>query len=422
MTRVPLSVNDLVPDLFKLEHSKMTAVLCRHFGLTHIEIAEDMVSETFLTATHQWGLNGVPENPVAWLYTVARNKTINYLKRAKCFERYDSGVMTKEVSVISEPVIDFTERNIHDSQLEMMFVLCDPVNSPDTQVCLALQILCGLSVDEIANGFLTSKETIKKRLHRGRNNLRNKNFKLTSVSVDEMRTRLEAVLKTLYLLYNEGYFSRSNEQIIRKELCAEAMRLVYLLTETPLTRVSKVMALLALMCYQSSRIEARINEWQELVLFEEQDRSRWNKELIDRGNVYLVQASESGELSGYHLEASIAYWHSTQGVDETEKWKYILQLYNRLLQMEYSTAKALNRTFAFAKVYGHDKALTEALKLDLSENGQYHSLLGYLYSVVDLNKAIEHYTIAAGQMPSVAQKDILEKRIKQLSHERRKAE
>ena len=193
----------------------------------------------------------------------------------------------------------------------MIFAVCNPTNPKEAQICLALQIFCGFSVEEIANAFLAKPETIKKRLHRARTNLRNDNFQIKSLSETEIKLRLDTVLKTLYLLFNEDYFSKTNDKQIRIELCSEATRLTLLLTENSLTNQPQTNALLALMCFQSSRLEARTNDKGEAVLFDEQDKSLWDKTLIEKGNFYLINACIGNEVSKYHLEAGIAYWHST---------------------------------------------------------------------------------------------------------------
>ncbi|SDF03537.1 RNA polymerase sigma factor [Chitinophaga filiformis] len=401
----------LLPHLFRLEYAKMTAVICRHFGLQHIEIAEDIASETFLKATEVWGVNGIPDNPTAWLYTVARNKTKDFLKRQKIFD-----TQVKENIQADErqpaPDIEFTQQLFNDSQLAMIFAVCNPANSPGSQICLALQILCGFSVEEIADAFLTKTETIKKRLLRARTNLRNDDFRITTLQEDVIQPRLDTVLRTLYLLFNEGYFSASNNHVIRKELCSEAIRLTLILTEHPLTNGTKVNALLALMCYQSSRLDARADEAGETILFEQQDKELWSRELIDKGNYYLVNACSGNEVSKYHLEAGIAYWHTTP--TDSKKWEHILQLYNELILIEYSPMTALNRTFAFAKVYGYDKGIAEAEKLQLEANSYYHSLLGYLYAGRDVNRAISHYNTAIRLTKSAAEKKTLRKEVERL--------
>ena len=407
----------LIPHLFRLEYSKMTAVICRLFGLKYIEIAEDIVSETFLSATEIWSVKGLPENPTAWLYTVAKNKTKDYLKRNTFFKQIVTPKLKAEEIDNDEPFINFTKENISDSQLAMIFAVCNPVNSNEAQICLALQILCGFNLEEIANAFLSNKETIKKRLLRGRENLRKENFSLQSLNMSEIQTRVDTVLITLYLLFNEGYFSKSNNNLIRKDLCAEAIRLTLTLIEKPVTNTPKTNALLALMCYQSSRLDARINELEEVILFDEQDKNLWDNELIGRGNYYLVKACSGNEISKYHLEARIAYWHTT--AIEFKKWENILELYNILLQLQYSPVAALNRTFAFSKVYGKKNAIAEAEKLALTDNLFYHSLLGNLYTDNDNRKAIQHFQTALQLTKSTSDKATINKNIERLTTEKK---
>ncbi len=405
------SHSKLLPHLFRKEYAKMTAVLCRHFGLAHIEIAEDIVSDTFLKATEIWGICGLPENPTAWLYTVAKNKAKDYFKHVTIFETQVKSVI-KPDEIANEQVFEFSEQNIFDSQLAMIFSICSPINSIEAQICLALQILCGFSVEEISNAFLTKTETIKKRLQRAKANLRNDNFQIKSLNEPEVKSRLDTVLKTLYLLFNEGYFSKTNNLLIRQELCSEAVRLTLLLTENTLTNITQTNALLALMCFQSSRLEARTNDKGEAVLFDEQNKTLWDKTLIEKGNYYLVNACNGNEVSKYHLEAGIAYWHTTPAGEN--KWQHILQLYNHLILVEYSPVTALNRAFAFAKVYGHKKAIHEAEKLNLTDNNYYHGLVGYLYVATDIDKAIYHYEQAIKLTKSKTEKQTLTKEIKRL--------
>ncbi len=402
---------ELLPHLFRQEYAKMTAVLCRHFGLQHIEIAEDIASDTFLKASEHWAINGIPKNPTAWLYTVAKNKTKDYFKNLSVFEtKIKAQIKTDKLQ--REQDFEYNSQIIADSQLAMIFAVCNPANSNESQISLALQILCGFNVEEISNAFLTKTETIKKRLQRARTNLRNDNFQIKSLNETEIKSRLQTVLKTLYLLFNEGYFSKTNNKQIRIELCSEATRLTLLLTENLLTNTAQANALLALMCFQSSRLEARININGEAILFEEQDKSLWDQSLIQRGNYYLVNATNGNEVSKYHLEAGIAYWHTTP--TGNEKWQHILQLYNQLILIEYSPITALNRTFAFAKVYGYEKAISEAEKLNLTESIYYHALLGYLYSNTDIDTAIIHYTKAISLTKSKAEQHTLYKEIERL--------
>lgn len=406
---------ELLPHLFRQEYARMTAVLCRYFGLQYIEIAEDIASETFLKASENWAVNGVPADPAAWLYTVAKNKTKDYFRRLTVFETQIKNEITTD-SIQAEHDFDFTHQAVTDSQLAMIFAVCNPINSKEAQICLALQILCGFSVEEIANAFIAKTETIKKRLLRARTNLRNDNFQIGELNEFEIQSRLDTVLRTLYLLFNEGYFSNTNDQIIRKNLCSEAVRLTLILTENSLTNIPQTSALLALMCYQSSRLDARTNDRGEPIPFEQQDKRLWDKELIDKGNYYLINACNGNKISKFHLEAGIAYWH-TRPFDEN-KWQYILELYNQLILIEYSPVTALNRVFTFAKVYGHEKAILEAEKLSLIKNNYYHKLLGYLYASSNIEKAIHHYETAIKLTKSETEKLILQKEIEQLDKQR----
>lgn len=405
-------LHPLLPHLFRLEYTKMTAVICRLFGLQHMEIAEDIVSDTFLKATELWSFKGIPENPTAWLYSVAKNKTKDYLKRHGLFQQQVLPRLQVSQPDVYEMAIDFTDQNIKDSQLAMIFAVCDPAINEPSQISLALQVLCGFGVEEIANAFLSNKETVKKRLFRARENLREQSFSLHALNEQQITERLDTVLTTLYLLFNEGYFSKSKDHIIREDLCFEAIRLTLLLTENQLTDLPKVNALLALLYFHSSRLAARLNESQELVLFEEQDRSLWDRNLINKGNYYLVKACQGNVLSRYHLEASIAYWHTAP--DQTEKWKYILQLYDELLSLEYSPVTALNRVFALAKVNGHPAAIAAAEQLALAST-EYHALLGYLYKPVDREKAVAHYEQAIALSGSGAEKKQFRKAIEESS-------
>jgi RNA polymerase sigma-70 factor (ECF subfamily) len=403
---------DLLPHLFRSEFSKITAVLTRHFGLDRLEVAEDIASEVFLTALETWTYRGIPENPVAWLYTVAKNKTKNYLQRQHTFSKKVAGNIGQFPAEESAD-IDLSEGNITDSQLRMLFAICHPAVSTEAQIGLALRILCGFGIDEIANALLTNKETINKRLFRAKEKLRTEKVAIELPSMEEIPNRLETVLTTLYLLFNEGYYSESHDSVLREELCLEAMRLTHLLVENTTTHQPEVNAMLSLMCFHASRFAARKNEFGEIILYQDQDTALWNQELIGRGAFYLQQAATGDRISKYHLEASIAYWHTIKN-DTLEKWENILQLYNKLLQLEYTPIAALNRTFALSKVKGTGMAIAEAEKLQLTTNHYYYTLLGQLYKDVDTVKAKNHFQKALSLAKNKTDKDTISKKISQL--------
>jgi len=379
---------ELLPHLFRTEYRRITSVLCKRFGFDHLEIAEDITSDTFLAAAETWGLKGTPDNPGAWLCTVAKNKAKDHLKRDILFTRMAATSPQTEEHDQQEADIDLSEENIKDSQLQMMFAICQPSLTTEAQIGLSLRILCGFGIEEIADAFLSNKDTINKRLFRAKEKLREQNVKIGFPQPGKISTRLQAVLTTLYLLFNEGYYSVCQNNVLRKELCLEAMRLTFLLLENEQTNLPPVNALFALMCFHASRFEARIDEKGGIIRYEDQDANLWNAELISRGKYHLNQASKGNHISKYHLEAAIAFWH-TMKADTVNKWENILQLYNKLLQIEYSPVAAMNRTYAVSKARGKPEAIADAEKLQLINNHLYHALLGYLYTDIDNQTAMQ---------------------------------
>jgi RNA polymerase sigma factor (sigma-70 family) len=406
--------DQLIPHLFRTEYRKITSVLCKRFGIRHIEIAEDIASETFLTATETWGLKGLPENPTAWLYTVAANKAKNFLQRDALFQNKIGPELSDAAYKSTNIDVDLSDRNIIDSQLQMMFAICQPSIPTEAQIGLCLRILCGFGIEEIADAFLTNKETINKRLFRAKEKLRLDNLKIEMPAAAQIDERIETVLTTLYLLFNEGYYSATQKATLRKDLCLEAMRLCLMLIENPATNRPAADALLALMCFHASRFEARIDKNGGIILYEDQDTALWNPDLITQGEYYLNMAATGKKISRYHLEAAIAYWH-TQKEDTKEKWESILQHYNQLLQIAYSPIAALNRTYALSKANSKAEAIVEAEKLRLTDNRFYFMLLGELYTGVDNQKAKEQFDQALKLAKTEADRNAILRKISILS-------
>lgn len=407
---------ELIPHLFRKEYSKIVSVLCRHFGFDQIETAEDIAADTFLAAAETWGLKGIPPDPAAWLYHVAKNKAKNYLKHNSIFNEKIVREITSSADGFVENVIDLTPQNINDSLLRMMFAVCHPSISHEAQIGLSLRILCGFGIEEIADAFLTNKETINKRLYRAKEKLKSEKVNFELPDTKKINARLVIVLRTIYLLFNEGYYSISRDDTISKDICLEAMRLCNMLVENEETNKPEVNALLSLMCFHSSRLEARMDMNGEIILYEDQDINLWDPELIRLGEYFLSCSAKGDKLSKYHLEAAIAHWHTIKD-DSGEKWENILQLYNRLLTIEYSPVAALNRTYALSKANGIKEAIIEAEKLKLHDNHFYYTLLGEFYTGIDKENAMLNFQKALSLAKTNTDKRAIKIKITRLSHQ-----
>ena len=404
--------NELIPHLFKTEYSKLVSVLAKSFGLDQIELAEDIASETFLAAMESWPYKGIPPNPTAWLYTSAKNKTINYLNRKKNYQGKLIDQHLRE-NQFDEIQIDFSKNNILDSQLKMLFTICHPSISNESQISLALKILCGLGLDEIATAFVTNKETIHKRIQRAKAVLQKEEIKMELLTDEFINERFETVLNTIYLLFSEGYYSESNKTIVREELCVEAMNLTYLLLQNQSTNNHYSNSLMALMCFQSSRMEARKSIEGEVILYDDQDRNLWNTALIEKGFYYLQQASKWQIGSTYYIEASIAYWHTIENTNP-DKWRSILKLYDALLAINNTSIVALNRIWAYAKIHGNIEAIEEIEKTVFTKNHFYYILLAELYINTNVKVSIDYLNQAMELCKNATEKEQISKHINSL--------
>jgi len=377
--------NKQLSQIFKTEYSNLIAVLSNYYRLKDLQLAEDIVSETFMRAMKVWAHKGVPEFPKAWLYKVAQNLLKEHHRREKIYKEKITPELGAQKQEFEDVVI--TDKIIEDSQLQMIFVVCNPEISRESQLCIVLRILCGFSTEEIARALLSNKETINKRIYRAKKVIKHHHLEI-NLSPDQYISRLENVLRVIYLIFNEGYYSSVNEQNIRFEICWEAMRLAIFLAEQEIFPKSTIYALLALMCFHASRLEARISGENGDLLYHEQDKSKWNKDLILKGTKYLHLSASGNEITKYHLEAAIAFWHT---METKEKWNNILQLYNKLLTIDYSPIIAMNRTYALARAKSIQEAIQEAHKLLLNDNHYYFCLLAELYHMaMDKHKEIEH--------------------------------
>lgn len=394
-------------EIFKTEYSNLTAVLSSYYGITDLQLAEDIVSDTFVKAMKAWSHKGIPQYPRAWLRKVAQNLYFESYRRKKIFEEKISKEIRNKHKY-HEP-IEITEKLIEDSQLRMIFLLCDPQLNREAQLCIALRVLCGFSTEEIAKALLSKKETVNKRLYRAKKDLRSNLSIDKELTTADYNSRLDNVLRVIYLLFNEGYYSTSVEENIRNELCWEALRLAIFLSNQRHLEVNRVNALIALMCFHASRLQARMSEDRGILLYHEQDKSQWDQSLIRKGQQYLNLASKGDKVSKYHLEATIAYWHTQE---EERKWEQILMMYNKLLTIEYSPVIAMNRSYAVARVHSPQKAIEEALNLALHENPYYLCLLAELYKMnEDNDQEISHLNKALKLVKNQNEKSLIQRKL-----------
>jgi RNA polymerase sigma factor (sigma-70 family) len=377
------AVSKITDHLFRHESGKMIAVLTRLLGTAHWDTAQDIVQDTLLQAMTVWSFHSIPDNPTGWLHRVARNKAIDYIRREKKFQniRPQYAYLLESEWALSSTVHQlFLENEIHDSQLRMMFACCHPSIAPESQVALILKTLCGLSTSEIARSFLTGEDTITKRIYRAKEKIRSEKIKMDVPSGNELGERLDAVLRSLYLLFNEGYNSSHPDWLIREDLCQEAMRLCLLLTEHAHTGYPRVKALLSLMCFQASRLPARLDDKGNIILLKYQDREKWYRPLIQKGFEYMDDSSAPFEISPFQLEASIASLHAAAPSFEKTDWTRIHQLYEWLYQLQPNPVVAMNKAIAAAYAISPQESLRLLQDIrGLEKNHIYHACLGEVY-------------------------------------------
>jgi len=410
------TIKSTIDHLFRHESGKMVSVLSRLLGLQNLETAHDIVQDTLLQAMSTWSYNGVPDKPSAWLYRVAKNKAIDFLRREKKFREISpqyAYLLHSEYGLASTVNNLFLENEIQDSQLRMMFACTHPAIAQESQVAITLKTLCGLSVHEIAKAFLTNEETINKRIYRAKEKIKAEKIELSVPQGDELPPRLDTVLKSLYLLFSEGYSSSHPDKVIREDLCEEAMRLTFLLTNHKITNRPRTNALLSLMCFQASRLQARLDDKGNIILLKFQDRSKWHKPLIAKGITYLEIAAENSEISSYHIEAAIASLHASADSFEHTDWKSIYDLYEALYQLQPAPIVALNKAIASAYAIGKQNALGQLLQIKGLENYYlYHTSIGEIYfELHQKRKAKEFYEKALHLTNSRAEQQLLMNKI-----------
>ncbi len=349
----PEEVSQVVEHLFRHEAGKMVATLTRIFGVEHLSLAEDVVQEALARALQTWPFYGVPKNPAAWIMRASRNLALDVVRRQKVFRNKEAELIRLMEGQSPAPdVAIFPDQELADDRLRMVFVCCHPLVPAEAQVALALNTLCGFSVAEIARAFLTTDAAIAKRLTRAKQKIREARIPFEIPEGGELARRLDGVLQSLYLLFNEGYKASSGEKLVREDISQEAIRLTGLLAVHPAGNQPKTHALLALMLLNGARIPARVDGEGNLLRLKEQDRTRWDQPMIARGMFHFAQSAAGEEITEYHLQAGIAASHCAAKDYESTDWRQILSLYDRLVEFDDSPVIALNRAIVVANIHG----------------------------------------------------------------------
>jgi len=345
----------------------MVASLTRTFGPAYLGLAEEVVQEALVQALKRWPFHGIPEKPEAWLYRVARNLAIDRLRRELSFRGKEIDIresLMREPSTVETSVFDGRDGGIEDDALRLVFLCCHPALPQDARVALTLKTVGGFSVPEIARAFLSAEATIAQRLVRAKARIRELGLPFELPVAPELEERLDAVLEVVYLTFNEGYAAHQCGDLVRSDVCAEALRLAALLSNYPSTNSPVVHALLALLLFQSSRLPARVDASGDLVLLADQDRSLWDSRLVERGFEALDRSARGTALSPYHVQAAIAAEHAGAARSEDTDWPGILDLYDQLLEINPSPVVALNRAVAVAEVQGPRAGLAALAEIE----------------------------------------------------------
>jgi RNA polymerase sigma-70 factor (ECF subfamily) len=409
----PHNFAGVVDHLFRHQSGRMIATLTRIFGPRRLDLAEEVVQDALIKALELWPFQGVPNNPAAWLVQVAKNRALDAIRREVS--------LSEKLPDLSRAFPDQTPPQeitggFDDDQLAMMFLCCHPKLAHETRLALTLKTVAGFSVREIARAFLAEDATIAQRLVRGKRQIREEQIEFEMPDAAELLSRLDSVLESLYLLFNEGYSAHEGESLLRADLCDEAIRLTRMVASHPATDVPKSHALLALLLLQASRLPARVNAEGDLFLMRDQDRSLWDRGLIAEGLVHIDCSAKGSDLTVYHLQAGIAADHAVAPTYAGTNWEDITDLYDQLYALDPSPVIALNRAIALSRWKGPEAGIGAIALIESNPSlSRYHFLpatLGELWSELgDKKRASAYYRSALMHVCTEPERRLLQKRL-----------
>lgn len=408
----------LAEHFFRHESGRLVSTLTRVLGPQRLDLVEDVVQAAFLQALGSWGTRGVPDEPGAWLFQVARNLAIDALRRQRRHAaRVASNSMSAGLAAASEMARLEAAQEIADDQLRMLTLCCHPALPPESQVALSLKMLSGFSAAEIARALLTSEANAEKRLVRAKARLRTESF--CELSQDALLQRLPGVLNVIYLLFNEGYSSTQADRLVRQELCGEALRLGAIITDDVHCRTPEACALMALMCFHGARLNVRESDDGHILLLSSQPRDAWNADMIAQGVAWLGQSARGDLLTPWHLEAGIAAEHCAARTFDDTNWARVLELYDLLVTLEPSGVHRLNRAVAVAYAVSPQAALAALAEVKPEEIPRdYHlwdAVMAELYRRSgDNDNARLHLRRALAAVRTTSERQLLQERLRAL--------
>lgn len=400
-------LSNTIDHLFRNEYVKLTSYLTAKFGASNIDLIEDCIQESLLKAMRLWSFQDLPPDPGKWLYRVSYNKIIDNLRRQSKTVMFNPEIMSDYINN------DFDlDDDLMDNQLKMIFACCHPSMKETDQIMLSLKLLCGFSNKEIAKALLKEPETVKKAITRAKHKFKTEVGDLKIPETIELSQRLNGVLRVIYLLFNSGYTAHSGETLLKKDVCEDALRLAGILYNNKASNSSELQALIALMCFQLSRFDARVNSEGKMLIFEHQDRSLWDEELIELGVNFFRESGIDSNYSEYQFEAAIAREYATSESFEKVNWTNILTIYSALEAKSQNIIHHLNKLVILSKVKGAEKALEQLQLLDdksLKSNYLYYSIKSNFQKQLGHPEYKENLKIAISLTDNQLEKDFLAK-------------